>query len=295
MNRLLNPPVVVAALVLLLAGAGALGWLWLRDGRVTPATIVILFVPVALLIAGTATWGIDRSQIGIAAWALTMFGALVPAIYVMRSGPDNWLAQWHFMAAFGVAYFAIMVVFMLWLAAWTAWVAPVPGAMPLPEHRLKRRIESLANAGLDLRVERSADQPEQLLVTRAFRGGRRTIGVRLTFVSGGHCVRAREVSLVRGDRPMNAGEARMSSRLRPRDGTHPDADTIYDASLTLTPPSESIRRGLGLRVTDDRVEIAGDTETAVNPANLAHVLTELVRQSGWGWQGVFADWQKSCR
>lgn len=295
MNRLLNPPVVVAALVLLLAGAGALGWLWLRDGRVTPAAIVILFVPIALLIAGTAAWGIDRSQIGITAWALTMFGALVPAIYVIRSGPDSWLAQWHFMAAFGVAYFAIMVVFTLWLAAWTAWVAPAPGAMPLPEHRLKRRIESLANAGLDLRVERPADRPEQLLVTRAFRGGKRTIGVRLTFVSAGHCVRAREVSLVRGDKPMNAGEARMSSSLRPRDGTHPDADTIYDASLTLTPPSESIRRGLGLRVTDDRVEIAGDTETAANPANLAHVLTELVHQSGWGWQGVFADWQKSCR
>ena len=295
MSRLSSPPVIVAALLLLLAGAGALGWLWLRDGRMTPTAIVILFLPVALLIAGMTAWGTDRSQIGITAWALTMFGALVPAVYVMQSGPDNWFAQWRFMVAFGVAYFAIMAVFMLWLAAWTAWVPPAPGAMPLPEQRLKRRIESLANAGLNLRVERPADRPEQLLVTRDFRGGKRTIGVRLTFVSAGHCVRAREVSLVRGDKPMNAGEARMSSSLRPRDGTHPDADIIYDASLTLTPPNEAIRRQIAPRIADDRVEIVGDSEAAANPANLAHVLTEVVHQSGWGWQGVFFDWQRGCR
>jgi hypothetical protein len=295
MSRLPSPPVIAAVLVLLLAGAGALGWVWLRDGRATPAAIVILFLPVALLIGGVTAWGADRSQIGITTWTLTMFGALIPAIYVMRSGPDNWLTQWRFMVAFGVAYFAILVVFMLWLAAWTAWVAPAPGAMPLPEHRLKRRIESLAKAGLDLRVERPADQLQQLLVTREFRDGKRAIRVRLTFDSAGHCVRAREVSLVRGDKPMNASEARVSRSLRPRDGTHPDADAIYDASLTLTPPSDTIRRGLGLRVTDDRVEIAGDGETAANPANLAHVLTELVHQSGWGWQGVFFDWQRGCR
>jgi len=34
---------------------------------------------------------------------------------------------------------------------------------------------------------------------------------------------------------------------------------------------------------------------AAAPANLAHVLTELVYQSGWAWQGVFADWQRGCR
>ena len=294
MNRVLNPPVVAAVLLLLLAGGASLGWLWLRDGRVTPAAIVILFLPVAMLIAGIAAWGTDRSQIGITAWALTMFGALIPAVYALQSGP-GWLVQWRFMAIFGVAYFAILTVFMLWLAAWTAWVAPAPGAMPLPEHRLKRRIESLTNAGLELRVERPADRPGQLLVTRGFRDGKRSIGIRLTFVSGGHCVLAREVSLIRGDKPMNASEARMSSSLRSRDGAHPDADLIYDASLTVTPPNETIRRRIALRIMDDRVEIAGDRDAASAPANLAHVLTELVHQSGWGWQGVFADWQRGCR
>jgi hypothetical protein len=295
MSRLSSPPVIVAALVLLLASAGALGWLWLRDGRVTPAAIVIVLLPVALLIGGVTAWGADRSQISIAAWALTMLGALIPAVYVMQSGPDNWLVQWRFMLAFGIAYFAIMVVFMLWLATWTAWVAPAPGAMPLSEQRLKQRIESLADAGLNLHIERPADRPEQLLVMRDFRGGKRTIGVRLTFVSGRHCVRAREVSLVRGDKPMNASEARMSSSLRPRDGTYPDADLIYDASLTLTLPSEVIRRRIAPRIADDRVEIAGDSEAAADPANLAHVLTEVVHQSGWEWQGVFFDWQRDCR
>lgn len=295
MSRLSSPPVIAATLLLLLAGAGSLGWLWLRDGRVTPGAITILFLPVALLIAGTAAWGTGRSQTGISVWAITMFGALIPANYVMQSGPDKWLAQWRFMVAFGIAYLVIIAFFMLWLAAWTAWVAPAPAVMPLSEHRLKQRIESLAGAGLELRVERPADQPQQLLVTRDFRDGKRTIGVRLTFVSAGHCVRAREVSLVRGDKPMNAGEARMGSGLRPRDGTRPDADLIYDASLTLTPPNEDVRRRIGLRVTDDRVEIAGDSAAAADPANLAHVLTELVHRSGWEWQGVFFDWHRSCR
>lgn len=57
MSRLSSPPVIVAALLLLLAGAGALGWLWLRDGRMTPTAIVILFLPVALLIGGVTAWG----------------------------------------------------------------------------------------------------------------------------------------------------------------------------------------------------------------------------------------------
>src|SRR3546814_11854850 len=81
-----------------------------------------------------------------------------------------------------------------------------------------------------------------MLVTRDFRDDKRTVGVRLTFVSGGHCVLARGVSLIRGDKPMNASEAQMRSGPRQRDGTHPDADLIYDASLTVTPPREAIRR-----------------------------------------------------
>ncbi|MBB5708443.1 MULTISPECIES: hypothetical protein [Sphingopyxis] len=295
MNRLLNPPVVAAVLLLLLAGAASLGWLWLRDGRIAPMGIVCALLPFGLLLWAILAGEGGRSQIGITAWALTMFGAFIPAIYVMRSGPENWFVQWRFLLTFGGAYLAIMIVFMLWLAAWTAWVPPAPGAMPLAEHRLKQRVRSLANAGLELRIETPAGRPDRLLVSREFRDGKRTIGMRLTFVSERHCVLAREVSLIRGDKPMDASEARMSSSLRPRDGTHPDADLIYDASLTVTPPSEAIRRQIALRIADGRVEIAGDKDAASAPANLAHVLTELVHQSGWGWQGVFADWQRACR
>lgn len=85
--------------------------------------------------------------------------------------------------------------------------------------------------------------------------------------------------------PMNARKARMGSSLRPRDGTHPDANRIYDASLTLAPLSDATRRRIGLRIIDGDIEVAGDGETAVNPANLAHVLTERGHQSGWGGKG----------
>lgn len=186
------------------------------------------------------------------------------------------------MADFGGAYVVLLVAFLAWLAGWTAWVPPAPGAAPLPEQRLRQRIGSLADAGLALRVEQPSGQPGQLLVTRDFRDAKRTTAVRLHFDAASHCVRARELSRVRGDRPMNAGEARMSSSLRPRDGTHPDADLIHDASLTVTLPSAAMRHQIGARVTDDRVTIAGDREAATDPANLSHVLTEVVHQSGWG-------------
>ena len=295
MNRLLSQTAIGAVLVLQLASAGALGALWLRDGRITPTGIAFALLPLGLLLWGVMAGGDDRSQIGIMIWALTMFGALIPAVYVLQSGPENWFVQWRFMAAFGGGYVMVLIVFMLWLAAWTAWVPSAPGAMPLSEHRLKQRIGSLANAGLHLRVERPAGEPDRILIARGFRDGKRTIGVRLTFVSRRHCVLAREVSLIRGDKPMNASEAQMRSGPRNRDGKHPDADLIYDASLTASPPSEAVRRRIALRITDDRVEIAGGKDIAAAPANLAHVLTKVVHQSGWAWQGVFADWQRGCR
>lgn len=294
MSRIFNPPVVVAALLLLLVGAGALGWLWLRDGKVTFVAFAVALLPLGLLLSAMLAGDGSRSQIGIATWVLTMSGALIPAYYVLGSHHGGWLAQWRFLAVFGVFYLVVLPVFMLWLAAWTAWVSPTPGVTPLAEHRLKQRLASLADAGLDLTIERPADQPDRMLVAREFRDGKRSIGVRLTFVPERHCVLAREVSLIRGDKPMDAGEARMSSSLRPRDGTHPDADLIYDASLTLTPPSEAIRRRIGLRITDDRVEIASGHDVAASPRNLAHLLTQLIHQSGWAWQGVFFGWQGRC-
>jgi hypothetical protein len=295
MNRILNPPIIVAALLLLVAGAGALGWLWLRDGRVTPNAVIVVMLPLGLLLAGILAWGNDRSQIGITTWAITMFAAIIPAWYVLQYGSGNWFAQWRFLIGYGVFYLAVLPIFTLWLAGWTAWVLPAPGAMPVAEYRLKQRVQSLANAGLDLRIEQLADEPDRIFVTRDFRDGKRTIGLRLTFVPERHCVLAREISLIRGDKPMDASEARITSSIRPRDGTHPDADLIYEASLTVTPPRETIRQQVALRITDDRVEIAAGHDVASDPENLAHVLTLLVHQSGWAWQGVFANWQRGCR
>src|SRR5690606_16120743 len=136
-------------------------------------------------------------------WAITMFAALIPAVYVMQSGPESWLVQWRFVAGFGGAYVAVLIVFILWLAAWTAWVPPALGSTVITESRLQQRVRSLAQAGLNVQIEHVADRPDRLFVTRDFREGKRTIGLRLTFVAERHCVLAREVSLIRGDKPAN--------------------------------------------------------------------------------------------
>lgn len=108
-----------------------------------------------------------------------------------------------------------------------------------------------------------------------------------------HCVLARETSLVRGDKPMNADETQMRQGIQPRDGTHPDVFIVHDASLTVTPPSETARRALALRITGDRVEV-GQRGAAAGPAVLPHLLAELVTQSGWMWQGVFSSGRRAA-
>src|SRR3546814_16433792 len=128
--------------------------------------------------------------------------------------------------------------------------------MPIAEHRLKRRGQSLADAGLKLRIERPTGQPDRMLVTRDFRDDKRTVGVRLTFVSGGHCVLAREVSLIRGDKPLNASEAQMRSGPRQRDGTPPDATLSYDATPPGTPPPNPTRPQITPRAHDEHAQHA---------------------------------------
>lgn len=290
----MQPPVVVAALLLLLFGAAALGWITLRDGRATTGAAVVIFIPIVLLVAAVLVGSGDRSQIGITTWVFTLLGAMLPAWYVLHSGPDTWFMQWRFMLVCFAFVSLILPAFLVWLAGWTAWVPPAPGTLPMAEHRLKHRVQSLDRAGLSLTIEPIAGRSDRLIVTREFRDGKRSIGVRLTFLSDRHCVLAREVSLIRGDKPMNASEAQLRSGPRQRNGVHPDATTIYDASLTVTLPSEAIRRQIQLRIAADRVEISAGHDVAAEPKNLSHVLTELVRQSGWAWQGVFANWQIGC-
>lgn len=294
MSRILNPPMIGAVLILLLTGAAALGWLWLRDSRITTNAIFVMLVPLGLLATCIFMDGNNRSQIAITAWAITMFGAMIPAYYVLESGPENWFLQWRFMLGYGLFYLVLLLWYILRVATWTAWVPSAPGVLPLSEHRLQQRIRSLADAGLDLKVERPGKEPNRMIVSRDFRGGKRRVGIRLTFTGESHCILAREVSLIRGDKPMNASEAQMYNGPRHHGEVHPDADLIYNASQTVTPADEAIREQIKLQITDDRVEIASGRDVAFAPANLAHLLTVLVHQSGWGWQGVFFDWQKSC-
>jgi hypothetical protein len=294
MSRISTPPVIVAALLLLLAGAGALGWLGLRDGRITPVAILVMLLPLGLLLAGMFIGSGDRSQIGIAAWGLTMFGAIIPAYYVLQTGSENWLAQWRFLLAYGVLGLAGLLCFLLWVAAWTAYVPPPPGVSPTPEQTLRQRLGSLEAVGLGLLIEQPAGEPGRMLVSLDHREGKRGIGVQLTFVPERHYVVARELSFITGDKPMNASEARISHSIRPRDATHPDADLIYDARITVTPPSEAARQRLALRAIGDHVELASRGFAAFEPGDLSHLLTEAVHQSGWAWQGVFFDWQQRC-
>lgn len=295
MTRLSSPPVLLAALVLAMLGAAALGWLWLRDGKVTQTAVIVMLVPLGLLLAVALASGTERFQSGLAAWATTLFVAILPAWYVVQGGPGGWLVQWRFVLGYAVLDLVLLLLFLLWVAAWTARVPPAPGSTPLPEYRLQQRIESLAGAGLDLKVERAADRPHRIHVQRDFRDGKRTVAVRLTLVPERHCVLAREMSVIRGDRPVGAGRHDVSIFIPDRDGTHPDADLIWEHSITVTPASESLRRQLALRVLYDRVEDASGNALARVPGNLPHVLTELVHQSGWSWQGLFFDWQGRCR
>lgn len=298
MNRIFNPPLVGAVLLLAVLGAVALGWAWLRLGRpahLPAGVLVFTCLPVAApLLAALVHDGGDRAQWAIAVWIVTLFASMLPGWYLLNGGVGSVGTQWRFLLAYGVLWLALLAGYVVWLAPWAARVPPMPGALPVAEHRLTQRVLSLAQAGLGLAIETAMDEPGQITVTRPFRDGKRSISVRLNLMAEAHCVLARETSLVRGDKPMNASEAQMRRGIQPRDGTHPDAFLIYDASLTLTPPSEATRRALALRIAGDQVEV-GQTGAAADPANLPHLLAELVRQSGWTWQGVFFKGQRSCR
>src|SRR3546814_21178166 len=99
------------------------------------------------------------------------------------------------MLGFGGAYVAVLIPFLMWLAAWTASVPPAPGAMPVPKYRLKPRIRSLAAAGLDVRIETPPGQTERLPVARDFRGGRRSMGMRQIGGASGRDRVSRNVSI----------------------------------------------------------------------------------------------------
>lgn len=289
MNRFFNLPVVGAVALLTILGAVALGWLWLRGGRIEPLPLAALLasgVPVVLPLAAALLFqGDDRAQWAIALWAITLFASMLPGAYLLNGGAGGPGGQWRFLLGYGLLWLLLLVGYALWLAPWAARVPPVPGALPVAEHRLRQRVLSLAQTAPAIEVEPSMTEPAQMTVTRHFRGGRRSIAVRLAFAAERHCVLAREMSLVRGDRPMDADEAQMRQGIQPRDGTHPDASMVFGASLAVTLPSAAARQALGLRIAGDQVELG---EADGDPAQLPHLLAELVRQSGWTWQGCFS-------
>lgn len=63
MNRLSAAPVLVAALLLSIAAAAAMGWIWLRAGRpdhVSMSNVVVLLAPLALMSIAVLVWGAAR-------------------------------------------------------------------------------------------------------------------------------------------------------------------------------------------------------------------------------------------
>ena len=89
MNRLFAAPVAIGALLLLLAAAAGLGWIWLRAGRpehLDPWNISVLLIPVVLLVAAVLTWGTTRTQIAISVWGVLLLGGFLPLIFALHAG-----------------------------------------------------------------------------------------------------------------------------------------------------------------------------------------------------------------
>lgn len=297
MSRVVSAPVIVASVLLLLLAAAAFGWLWVRAGR--PAqlpigTLLLMLIPVVVLLVSAAAGHGNRQQLAILVWAVCLLGGFLPGYLVLRSGDSNYLLQWRFVLAYAALFLVLILPFLLWLATWAARVLPARATMAVSEYDLKQRLRSLEAVGLNLKTQRADDMTDRLIVYSIYRGEKRKIAVRLAFLRECHTVLAREVSLVKWDKPSNQDEANMRMGTQPRDGTHPDADLIYSARINVTPPNEAIRQQLAMQMHGNEVVLAPEVASTFDPGALPHVLMEVVQQSGWTWQGVFFDWQGRC-
>lgn len=293
MNRLLAAPVVVSALFLLLFATVGMGWIWLRMGRpgqLDPLHVAMLLLPVALLVVAVLRWGTTENGMALTVWVVFMFGALWPAYYAMRVGGavGGAGAQWPFAVGYGVTYFAVAFLSVVWLAAWSSYLAPFPDAAVEETATMRARILALGGAIPQLRV---VEEPgtEELHVVYTFRDGRRDMDVRLRLDGARHRVYSRVYEGVAGDRPFTESEKRMKRGPMAAVELHPDADVIWSARRTVVLRDAELRQQLGLRMFRGEVELPRRiTDRFAEDGGaelLPHLLAAMAQQSGWEWRG----------
>lgn len=194
--------------------------------------------------------------------------------------------QGIFGLGYGLGLAGAAVGFLLWLGYWAARVPPPAGYAAVTADALRQHLYSLNDSTLGI-VATPGEQPGEVQVRWVWRDGKRATAMRLRLQPGRKRVLARESSTIAGDKPLNASEARMrfgSTGSQP----HPDADILYRADRSVTIPQEEARRSLGIRVVGTAVQFPADAVSRIPPTALSHLLTEIVHQSGWTWQGAFS-------
>lgn len=186
---------------------------------------------------------------------------------------------------YGLGLAGAAVGFLLWLGYWAARVPPPAGYAAVTAEALRQRLYSLNDSALGI-VATPGEQPGEVQVRWVWRDGKRATAMRLRLQPERKRVLARESSTVAGDKPLNASEARMRFSSTGSQ-THPDADILYRADRSVTIPQEEVRRSLGIRVVGTAVQFPADAASRIPPTALPHLLTEIVHQSGWTWQGAF--------
>lgn len=298
LNRLFAAPVALGALLLLLAAAAGLGWIWLRTGRPDhpdASHVALLLMPIALLGAAVLVWGVGRMQTAITVWVVVMFAGCLPLLVALRVGAAGapGVGQWPFGLAYGVSWAALLVGFMLWLAPWAATVPAPVQRIAVAHQTLRARLLALQTIAPALQCE-PGERSDELSVVYVFRAGKRTAKMRLRLDARHGRVDAKEYFGVVGDAPITASERQIGfMAYRAGQPVRPSASLVYSSDWSVTMPMQEKRRTLGVRVHGDAVELPPQTvahfaDGAVDGAtDLPHLLAEIVHQSGWEWRGVF--------
>lgn len=299
MSRLLIFPALTGTLLLLLSGTAILYWLWLRTGQIAPVPMVVATLPL-LFLFGTVLRGSSLPEdLGIRLWTVWMFGTLLPLFYLATidlppapaSSHPSWLyARWFYISAHALFFLVLMgIVFLAVVAAWSSRVDPAPNVPPVSTSVLRQRFNALALSGLRLSVEPGTNTDE-VLISYDDPGGKRWTRLHLRLDQTHARVLAKEFSAINGDTPRTASEAQM--RFMRRGTAHPDADIIWSANWSVSLPREARRQSLGVAVNHGTVRLPPDTAAHFAEGDLSALLAEVVRQSGWTWQGVFFNWQR---
>lgn len=201
--------------------------------------------------------------------------------------------QWPFAVSYGLAYFALLFGFMLWLAPWAGTLLPPPSTIPRARQTLRARLLALQKVIPSLQLE-PAEQPDELLLSYTFRAGKRSIKMRLRLDAERGRVVAKEYTGVEDDAPITASEARMRV-MHHRSGAmvHPQAFLVFSSNWSVSMPTAAKRQPLGVWLLGDAVQLPPQTiehftdDSAAGAEDLPSLLAEIVHQSGWEWRGVF--------